>query len=120
MLKLWTGLKKAFVWIKANSAILLLTAALLSVSLIIFFCQRKSIRQLQIELAILKTQLKLQKLAVEKDIKIQNIIELKDKDKELREKLVKIEEDLKKELPDDMTEDEIVQKFKELGLLKGL
>jgi len=114
----WETCKKVFFWIKANSSILLLSAGLLSISLIIFFCQRRQLRQLQIELALLKTQMKLQKLAFEKDVQIQNIAVLKEKDKELREKLAAIEEDLKKELPDDMTEEEILKNFKELGLLK--
>ena len=116
--KFWTGCKSVFYWIKANSGILLLSVGLLGVMLIVFFCQRRSLRALRIELAVLKTKLKLEKLAVEKDIAVQNISQLKEKDKEIRDRLGKIEVDLKKDLPDDMSEEEIVTQFTVLGLLK--
>ena len=116
--KFWAGGKKVCCWIKANSGILLLSGSLLSVTLIVFFCQRRTLRALRIELAILKTKLKLEKLAVEKDIAVQNIAALKEKDKEIRDRLLKFEADLKNELPDDMSEEEIVNSFKVLGLLK--
>jgi hypothetical protein len=73
---------------------------------------------LRIELSILKTKLKLEKLAVENNIAVQNIADLKEKDKAIRDQLLKIEADLKQELPDDMSEEEIVKNFQALGLLK--
>lgn len=113
--KFWGGCKKTFAWIKTNAAILLLSFGLIAVSVIIFCCQRRSMKALKIELALLKTQLKLEKLAVEKDVKVQQLADLKKQDKELNDALDKIKEDLTHELSPDMTEEEIAEQFKALG-----
>ncbi len=115
--KFWDNIKKVFAWIKVHSSVILLSLSLIIVSTIIFFCQRKRLKELQIELSILKTQVKLAKLAAEKAVKVQQLAELKEQDADLQKQLAKIEEDLKQELPSDMSEEDIVSMFKELGLL---
>jgi Tfp pilus assembly protein PilN len=116
--KFWGSCKKVFAWIKSNAAVLLLSFSIVAVALVVFFVERKKIKELQIELALLKTQIKLQKLATEKEIKVQQLAELKKQDKELQNRITKIETDLQNDLPAGMTEEEIASVFKELGLLK--
>lgn len=116
--KFWNKLKNCVNWIKTHSSIILLSFGLILLSSLIFFYQQRKIKQLQIELAILKAKLKLERLALENETSVNTIADLKEKDKKIEEELKKIEESLKIDLPDDMTEEDIIKKFKELGLYK--
>lgn len=112
----WAATKRVFAWIKANAAILLLSVGLLTISILIFCYDRRKIKELQLELNILKTKLKLEKLAVENAVEVEKLDELKEQDKKLQEQVQKIKEDLKQTLPEDMSEEEIAKMFAELGL----
>ena len=111
-------LKKAFKWIQVNLKLVLLIIAFTTLAIFIFWLSGKNrkIRALENSLRILKAKIDVERLSIKYDTEVENLKELKEQDTEIRYELNKIEKDLKEKLKGDLTADEIIRKFKELGL----
>lgn len=111
-------LKFAYAWIVRNFKLVLSVfgSTVLFVFLASWYSKNKKIRSLENELAIIRTQLELDRLAYEYKTTIGELGKLKREDADLQLELNKIEKELKIKLDSDMTAEEIVEKFKEIGL----
>lgn len=112
---LW--LKNALNWIKLNYKWLLLGAisVLFTILVIGWGRKNKKIRELQEQLAILKTKLQLERLTAKHDMLKEKLESLREQDETLTEELEDITF-LSEELSETMTAEEISNKFNELGL----
>ena len=111
-------MKKIWNWIKVNTKIvlsILFSVAIVIVSLLLYK-RKKDMDSMRRQLAFYKTKVEMQKLAYEYQKSIDDLADLRKDEKDLNEKLKTIEGDLSHKLKDNMSADEIVAKFKELGL----
>lgn len=111
-------LKTTWAWLTNNIKLVLLVVVVFILFILIFWWGRKNakIRSLENQLAILNARLQIQRLVIEYNTNIAGLQELKVKEKELNTDLVKLEETLGKKLEKDMTADELIAKFKEIGI----
>jgi nitrogen fixation-related uncharacterized protein len=118
MTAIWGVIKKAFKWISNNLKLFLLILSIVLLSVFIFWWGRKNskIRDLENKLAVLTAQLKLNQLEVKYNTDKESLVKLKADDKQLDTELTKIEKSLEEKLKPDMTADEIIAKFKEIGI----
>jgi hypothetical protein len=78
--------------------------------------KNRKIRGLKNKLATLQAKLQIQKLVGKYDATIDDLKELREKDKKVQKEIVAIEKSLEKKLKPDMTADEIVAEFKKIGI----
>lgn len=111
-------LSKAFGWCKLN--IKWVIFAVLSALFIIFFLwlsnKNRKIRALENDLAIMKSKLQVEGLAQKYEVAVKELAALKQSESALQASLTTIETSLHDKLKDNMTADEIIAKFKTLGL----
>jgi len=108
-------IKKILTWININAKWLLL--GLLSI-LITSFCigwarKNKRIKDLKNSVYILQVKNKLSKLESSYNIKIEELIKLKEKEGPIKEELEKIEKKLQEKVPD-MTIEELAKRFQKI------
>lgn len=108
-------LKKAWAWLGMNGkwVLLILGSALVAIIGIGYYRNKRKIQKLKNEIYILQSKLKIEKLSVQHDIAIEELIKLKEKEGPIREELEKIETKLKEKIPD-MTIEELAKKFREI------
>ena len=113
-----TWLIKSCNWIKINFKLVLLVTAFILLFLFIFWISNKNkkIRSLENNLRILKAKIDLEKLALKNEVKVEELKELKKENDVVKEELNKIEKNLQEKLENTLSAEEIVKKFKELGL----
>lgn len=118
MTVLWEFAKKAFKWISNHLKLFLLIVCVIVFSILIFWWGKKNakIRALENRLAILNAQLKIQGLETKYNTDMKNLVKLKETDKKIDEKINKIKISLEEKLKPNMTADEIIAKFKEIGI----
>jgi len=111
-------MSKAWNWIKRNTkfVILILGFIVFFIFFFLFRAKSRAIKSLETKLYELQTTLKLEKLAATYNIAVEEIKYLEKEDAEVEKQIKQLKEDLLKKLPDDMTPEEIAQKFRELGL----
>lgn len=111
-------LKTTWAWLTNNIKLVLLVVVVFILFIFIFWWGRKNakIRSLENQLAILNARLQIQRLVIEYNTNIAGLQELKVKEQALNNDLVKLEETLGKKLEKDMTADELIAKFKEIGI----
>lgn len=109
--------KKVWEWVKINFRWVLFGLASLALLVLCIWVSSKNrkVRQLETDLAIMKAKLQVDSLAQSYAVATAELATLRKTEKELREKLEKIEVSLRDKLKEDMTTDEILAKFKELG-----
>jgi hypothetical protein len=110
--------KRIIKWIGNNLKIFLLILSIILVTVFILWWgwKNRKIRALQNKLAILNARLKIERLEIKYDIDMEELKKLKEKDKDIKDDIDKIETSLEKKLKPDMTADEIIAKFKEIGI----
>jgi len=113
---MFSALNKVYTWTKVNSKWVLLSSVVLLLVFLIFWWGRKNkkIRSLENALAILKSRVKLERLAVKHGILVEELDKLKEKDFQLKQELYEIELNLNKKLSEDMTLEEISKKLNEI------
>ena len=113
------SLSKALTWVKHNLKVVLfaLFVILISILVISWGKKNKTIRELELQLAITQAKLKIEGLTVRYNTTIEDLHKLKEKDQKIKEEIEKIEQSLQTKLKDDMTAEEIAEKFKEIGIL---
>jgi len=111
-------IKKAWKWLTTHTKILFLIIGVILFSVLVIWWgkKNKSIRSLQRKIAYLQTRLKLEKIQMKYDMNMAELAKVREDNDSVREELEKIEEDLSTKLADDLTAEEIAQKFRELGL----
>jgi len=111
-------MSNAWNWIKRNTkfVILILGFIVFFIFFFLFRAKSRAIKSLETKLYELQTTLKLEKLAATYNIAVEEIKYLEKEDAEVEKQIKQLKEDLLKKLPDDMTPEEIAQKFRELGL----
>lgn len=111
-------MKKYLNWISANFKLVL--TALLIIILIIFVLwwgrKNKKIKDLENSLAMLQAKLRLQKLAVKKDIAVAELKELRKEDKTVDAKIEEIKKSLATSVESSMTAEEIAAAFREMDI----
>lgn len=110
--------KKIWTWIKTNVKLLLTIIAFVVFFIFFFIFKSKvrTIRRLEGELYATKAKIKLEKIAAKYDVTLVELKELKKKDKKVEEEVSKIEKNLEDKLKEDMTIEEIAEKFREIGI----
>jgi len=118
MSTVWAFVQKAFKWISNHLKLFLLIVCVIVFSILIFWWGRKNakIRALENSLAILNARLKLQGLEIKYDADMKDLAKLKETDKKIDEDIAKVEKSLEEKLTPSMTADEIIAKFKEIGI----
>ena len=110
--------QKVWTWIKTNVKLLLtiLAFVLFFIFFFIFKSKVRTIRRLEGELYATKAKIKLEKIAAKYDVTLVELKDLKKKDKEVEKEIFEIEKNLENKLKEDMTAEEIAEKFRELGI----
>jgi len=105
-------------WIGNHLKLFLLILSIIFVTVFILWWgwKNRKIRALQNRLAILTARLNIERLEIKYDLDMQELKRLKEKEKDIRDDIDKIERSLEKKLKPDMTADEIIAKFKEIGI----
>jgi len=113
-----TAIKQIFKWIGNNLKVFLLILFVIILSVLVFWWGRKNkkIRGLENHLAILNARLKLERLEIKYKADMQELLKLKEKSKEIDADLAKVEKSLEEKLKPSMSADEIIAKFKEIGI----
>jgi hypothetical protein len=96
--------------------LLILSIVLVAIFILWWGWKNRKIRALQNKLAILNAKLNVERLEVKYDLEIAELRKLKEKEKNIRDDIDKIEKSLETKLKPDMTADEIIAKFKEIGI----
>jgi predicted Holliday junction resolvase-like endonuclease len=111
-------IKQAIKWIGNNFKIFILILVIIILSILVFWWGRKNkkIRHLENQIAILNARLKIERLEIKYKKDMDDLKKLKEEDKKIDEDIAKIEKSLEKKLKPDMTADEIIAKFKEIGI----
>lgn len=111
-------IKQIFKWISSNLKIFLLVLSIVVLSILVFWWGRKNsqIRALANQLAVMTARLKLERLEVKYKLDMDELQKLKEKDNQIANDLIAIEQSLEKKLAPNMSADEIIAKFKELGI----
>ncbi len=111
-------IKKIWAWLANNTKLVGLSIFIVLLFILIFWWGRKNkkIRDLETQLAILTARLQIEKLVIEYNTNIAGLQTIKEKENKLNADLVKIEESLNNKLKPTMTADEIIAKFKEIGI----
>jgi len=109
---------EAFKWIKVNVKWVLLGLVSILLFVVCFSWYRKNrlIRKLKNEILILQAKVKLERLAVEHDVLVEKLKEIRKENAFIETGIQVIEESLQKKLESDMTADEIIAAFKKTGL----
>lgn len=117
---MWSAIKtffgKSWKWLKVNWKWVLIGAATVGVVIltIIWFKRNKQIEDLKYKVALLKAKLKLESLAAKNGVLLEDLKKLQEKDKKIKEEIDKIELDLVDRIPNEMTAEEIAQRFRDL------
>lgn len=117
---MWTAIKiffgKAFKWIKVNWKWLLFGLAMVGVTLLALLWRKKNkkIQSLKNEVALLRAKLKLEALAAKNEVLLENLEDLKNKEETVKEEIEAIESELIESIPEDMSTEEIVSRFRDL------
>ena len=108
-------IKKAWAWLELNGKWVLLVggSVILAIIGIGWFRNKKKIQDLKNEVYILKSKIKIEKLAVKHDIAVKKLMELKEREGPIKEELEKIEKQLNEKLPD-MTIEELAKRFQKI------
>ena len=111
-------IKQILKWISNNFKIFLLVLVIVILSVLVFWWGRKNkkIRALENQIAILRARLQIERLEIKYDTDMAELRELQKKDKEISSDIYEIEKSLETKLKPDMTADEIIAKFKEIGI----
>jgi hypothetical protein len=111
-------LKKIGKWIWTHSKIVLFIILVIFISVFVLWWGRKNrkIKSLEHSLAIMQAKLSVERLTVKYDANVEKLKELKNEDEKLQSELKVIEASLENRLKPEMTADEIIAKFKEVGL----
>jgi len=111
-------IKQILKWISNNFKIFILILVIIILSVLVFWWGRKNkkIRALENQIAILNARLKVERLEIKYKADMEELRKLKEKDKEISSDIDAIEKSLEKKLKPDMTADEIIAKFKEIGI----
>jgi len=109
---------KVFKWIGNNLKLFLLILVIVILSVLVFWWGRKNnkIRALESQIAILNARLKIERLEIKYNADMAELNKLKEKDTEIAAEIANIEKSLEEKLKPDMTADEIIAKFKEIGI----
>jgi len=112
-------LSKAWAWIKHNIKLVLFIIffILMSILVISWGSKNKKIRELERQLAISHAKLKVERLTIKYDTTIKELNKLREQDKQIEEAINAIGTSLENKLKEDMTAEEIVEKFREIGIL---
>jgi hypothetical protein len=110
-------IKKILKWISHNFKLFLFILGVIVFVILIFWWgfKNRTIRKLKNQLAIANAKLQLEKLRMKYDVDMEKLKELKTKDGKVKAEIATIEKSLEERLKPDMTADEIVAKFKEMG-----
>lgn len=111
-------LSKIWTWITNNVKLVGLIIAVIFLTIFVLWwgAKNRKVRELENALSIANAKLKVERLAIKYNTTMQEIKELKEKDEFVSKELAKIEESLGERLKPNMTAEEIVAKFKEIGL----
>lgn len=111
-------LKTIWAWLSNNIKIVVIFIVIIVLSVFVFWWGRKNkkIRSLENQIAILNARLQIERLVIEYNTNIAGLQALKEKEKALNATLATIELSLGTKLKQDMTVDEIIAKFKEIGI----
>jgi len=96
---------------------ILLFGALVFTLCYMWYRKNERIRKLSAALAIAKAKIKLEKLSLKYDTDVEALRELSAKEEKVKLSLKQIGDGLQEKLSPDMTIEEIVAKFKEIGLV---
>jgi hypothetical protein len=113
--------KKAIGWIKLHSKLVcFLLGSVLVLSIAIYIATKNSkIKQLELELSILKSKMAVDKLAWQYQCSVEELNKLQATEQELQDNLYAIKQEIAKkakELDPPMTAEEIALAFKSIGL----
>jgi hypothetical protein len=97
-----------FLYIVASILLLILAFA--------WYRKNQRVRKLERELTFLRAKVKMEKLAAKYEVMTEELKDIRKEEAAVEENLVKIETSLKEKLKKDMTAEEIVDKFREIGL----
>ena len=113
-----TFIKQIIKFITNNFKLFLLIVIIVILSVFVFWWGRKNkrIRELEQQIAILNARIKLERLEIKYKNDMEELLKLKEKDKEIDHDLIQIEKALEEKLKPYMTADEIIAKFKEIGI----
>jgi len=92
---------------------------LLFVFLASWYSKNKKIRKLEHELALLRAKVQLEKLAFQYETTVKELNHLKEKDEDIKKKIDAVEKSLTEKLSPDLTMDEIIEKFRSIGIKPG-
>lgn len=111
-------LKTIWGWIKTHMKLVILFVVVLLLTILVFWWGRKNskIKGLENQLALMTARLKIESLVVSYNTTMEKLAELKAKDAAVKTQLDNIQASLGDKLKPDMTADEIIAKFKEIGL----
>ena len=112
-------MKKVWEWIKSNIKIVfsVIISVVLFVVAFSWYRKNKTIRRLELQLSLIRAKHKIDRIIIKYETNVQELNELRKKDKALDTEISKIENELKKKLDSDMTAEEIAQKFREIGVI---
>ena len=105
-------------WLKSHSKLLLLVLALVLVAVITIAWgfRNRTVRKLRRELALLQTQIKLEKIQRKYDANLEQIAAVREQNSRVEAELAEIETGLSHKLEGDLSADEIADRFRGLGL----
>ena len=111
-------IKQIFSWIYNNIKIVLVIAAVVILSILVFWWGRKNkqIRDLENQLAIIQARLQIERLVISYNTTVDELKALMAKDATVKDEIAKIEASLGERLKQDMTAEEIAAKFREIGI----
>ena len=115
-------LKKVWVLTKNNWKIAVSVISTLFLLIFAFSWYRKNtkIRKLQQDLILSRAKVRIAKVVDKYNITVEQLDGLREKDAVVEKEISKIERDLTEKLKPDMTPEEIVAKFKEIGITPKL
>lgn len=105
---------KVYQWLKVHVKLILTTFAFGVTFFLHWQAKKNKIKKLKSEIHFLKAKVELEKLAVKYKVMIEELARLKVQDSAVRDDLIKIEKSLMDKLSDDMTIEEIAEKFNQL------
>jgi hypothetical protein len=113
-----TNMQKFLSWLGNNFKLVLTTLLILIFTLFILWWGRKNrkIKRLESNLAILQGKLRLQRLAIKKEVAVTELKKLEQQDKELARQIDDIKLSVNRSVQDDLTVDELAELFRGMGL----
>jgi hypothetical protein len=113
-----TKMKKFLSWLGNNFKLVLITLLILIFTLFTLWWGRKNrkIKRLENNLAILQGKLRLQRLALKKEVAVTELKNLEQQDKELARQIDDIKLSVHRSVKDDLTVDELAELFRGMGL----